>query len=60
LRDITPCCNAKRERRMSLEVLIGGKIFIFICLSCLISNLLIWQLFPSSDASDRYGNLKAS
>jgi hypothetical protein len=30
LRDITPCCNAKRERRMSLEVLIGGKIFIFI------------------------------
>jgi hypothetical protein len=32
---------------MSLEVLIGGKIFIFIWLSCLISNLLIWQLFPS-------------
>jgi hypothetical protein len=30
LRDITACCNAERERRMSLEALIGGKIFIFI------------------------------
>jgi hypothetical protein len=30
LRDITACCDAKRERRMGLEVLIGGKIFIFI------------------------------
>jgi hypothetical protein len=30
LRDITACCNAKRERHMSLEALIGGKTFIFI------------------------------
>jgi hypothetical protein len=30
LRDITAHCNAERERRMSLEVLIGGKISIFI------------------------------
>jgi hypothetical protein len=28
LRDITARCNAERERRMSLEALIGGKIFI--------------------------------
>jgi hypothetical protein len=30
LRDITARCNAERERRMSLEVLVGGKIIIFI------------------------------
>jgi hypothetical protein len=30
LRDITARCNAERERRMSLEVLVGGKISIFI------------------------------
>jgi hypothetical protein len=30
LRDIAARCNAERERRMSLEALIGGKIFIFI------------------------------
>jgi hypothetical protein len=30
LRNITARCNAERERRMSLEVLIGGKIFILI------------------------------
>jgi hypothetical protein len=30
LRDITAHCNAERERRMSLEALIGGKIIIFI------------------------------
>jgi hypothetical protein len=30
LRDITAHCNAERERRMSLEVLVGGKISIFI------------------------------
>jgi uncharacterized membrane protein len=30
LRDITARCSAERERRMSLEALIGGKIFIFI------------------------------
>jgi hypothetical protein len=30
LRDITTRCSAERERHMSLEALIGGKIFIFI------------------------------
>jgi hypothetical protein len=30
LRDITARCNAERERRMSLEVLVGGKISTFI------------------------------
>jgi hypothetical protein len=30
LRDITTRCSAERERRMSLEALVGGKIFIFI------------------------------
>jgi hypothetical protein len=30
LRDITACCNAEREHRMSLEALIGGKISTFI------------------------------
>jgi hypothetical protein len=30
LRDITARCNAKRERRMRLEVLVGGKITISI------------------------------
>jgi hypothetical protein len=28
--DITARCNAERERRMSLEALVGGKIIIFI------------------------------
>jgi transcription elongation GreA/GreB family factor len=30
LRDITARCSAERERRMSLEALVGGKIFILI------------------------------
>jgi hypothetical protein len=30
LRDITARCSAECERRMSLEALIGGKVFIFI------------------------------
>jgi hypothetical protein len=30
LRDITACCSVERERRMSLEALVGGKIFILI------------------------------
>jgi hypothetical protein len=30
LRDITARCNAERERRMSLEALVGGKIITFI------------------------------
>jgi hypothetical protein len=30
LRDITARCSAERERRMNLEVLVGGMIFIFI------------------------------
>jgi hypothetical protein len=35
LRDITACCSAERERRMSLEALVRGKIFILIQFSCL-------------------------
>jgi hypothetical protein len=35
LRDITARCSAERERRMSLEALVGGKIFILIRFSCL-------------------------
>jgi hypothetical protein len=35
LRDITTRCSAERERRMSLEALVGGKILILILLSCL-------------------------
>jgi hypothetical protein len=30
LQDITTRCSAERERRMSLEALVGGKIFILI------------------------------
>jgi hypothetical protein len=30
LRDISPRCSAERERHMSLEALVGGKIFILI------------------------------
>jgi hypothetical protein len=30
LRDITAHCSVERERRMSFEVLVGGKIFILI------------------------------
>jgi hypothetical protein len=30
LQDITARCSVERERRMSLEALVGGKIFIFI------------------------------
>jgi hypothetical protein len=30
LRDITARCSAEREHRMSLEALVGGKIFILI------------------------------
>jgi hypothetical protein len=30
LRDINARCSAERERRMSLEALVGGKIFILI------------------------------
>jgi hypothetical protein len=30
MRDTTARCSAERERRMSLEALIGGKIFILI------------------------------
>jgi hypothetical protein len=44
---------------MSLEVLVGGKITIFIWLPYSISIFTL-QLFPSSDISDRYSNLKAS
>jgi hypothetical protein len=40
LRDITARCHAERERRMSLEALIGGKITI----SCLTPALNIISL----------------
>jgi hypothetical protein len=30
LRDVTACCSAERECRMSLEALVGGQIFILI------------------------------
>jgi hypothetical protein len=30
MRDITTRCSAERERRMNLEVLVGGKIFTLI------------------------------
>jgi hypothetical protein len=30
LRDITARCSAERERRMSMEALVGGKIFILV------------------------------
>jgi hypothetical protein len=35
MQDITARCSAKRERRMSLEALVGGKIYILIRFSCL-------------------------
>jgi hypothetical protein len=40
LRDITALSNAERERRMSLEALIGDKIFIFIWLPHLNPDLI--------------------
>jgi hypothetical protein len=39
LRDITARCQAERERRMTLEVLVGGKTSIFILTPCLRSDL---------------------
>jgi hypothetical protein len=45
---------------MSLEVLVGGKIFILIRFPRLSSDLSFNKLFSSSDVSDRYNNLKAS
>jgi hypothetical protein len=60
LRDITTRCSVERECRMSLEVLVGGKIFILIRFPRLSSDLSFNKLFPSSDISDRYNNLKAS
>jgi hypothetical protein len=39
LRDITTRCHAERERRMTLEALVGGKISIFILTPCLSSDL---------------------
>jgi hypothetical protein len=46
-RDITTCSSAERERRMSLEALVGGKIFILVRFSCLsFSPELNKNLFP--------------
>jgi hypothetical protein len=39
LRDITARRQAKRECRMALEALVGGKTFIFILTPCLRSDL---------------------
>jgi hypothetical protein len=39
LRDITVRCQAERERRMALEVLVGGTTSIFILTPCLRSDL---------------------
>jgi hypothetical protein len=39
LRDITTCCQAERECRMTLEALVGGKTSIFILTLCLHSDL---------------------
>jgi hypothetical protein len=39
LRDITARCQAERERRMTLEALVGGKTSIFILTPCLRSDL---------------------
>jgi hypothetical protein len=45
--DITACCSAERERRMSLEALVGGKIFILIRFSCSTSDPMFNEnLFP--------------
>jgi hypothetical protein len=62
LRDITAHCSAEHERRMSLEALVGGKIFILIQFSCLSfrSHIQSRICSLSSDVSDRYNNLKAS
>jgi hypothetical protein len=38
-RDITARCHAERERRMTLEALVGGKTSIFILVPCLSSDL---------------------
>jgi hypothetical protein len=51
LRDITARCHAKCQRRMSLEVLIGGKIIIFI--RFLYSISLSLDNCSLSDFSDR-------
>jgi hypothetical protein len=39
LRDITAHCQAERERRMTLEALVGGKTYIFILTPRLRSDL---------------------
>jgi hypothetical protein len=39
LRDITARCHAERERRMSLEALVGGKNFHLYLIPCLSSDL---------------------
>jgi hypothetical protein len=60
LRDITARCNAERERRMSLEALVGVK------LSSLFDSMLRLRSSYSNncsspvDVSDRCSNLKAA
>jgi hypothetical protein len=52
LRDITTCCHAERERRMSLEALVGGKNFHLYLIPCLgldfrfLTTALLPQMSP--------------
>jgi hypothetical protein len=55
LRDITARCSAERERLMSLEALVGGKIMFKFQISLSTRTCSL-----SSDVSERYNNLKAS
>jgi hypothetical protein len=55
LRDITTRCSAERERLMSLEALVGGKIMFKFQISLSTRTCSL-----SSDVSERYNNLKAS
>jgi hypothetical protein len=60
LRDITARCSAERECRMSLEALVGVRSSSSFDSHVQTSDLTFNKLFFSSDASDRYNNLKAS
>jgi hypothetical protein len=46
LRDITSRCSAEHKHRMSLEAMVGGKIFILIRFSCLSLRSHIQQTVP--------------
>jgi hypothetical protein len=60
-RDITARCNAECECRMSLEALVGGKIFTLFRPHVQVqSSCLMIFCSSSSDVSNRYNNLKAT